>query len=209
MSRPTCKAVDTQISTYLYFLHPHLSILASPNKWLQSSDISLHTVYCKIQALLKTFLSPVALDSSKSISDDDNLCPIEEALLLCPGSDFQKHLADCSDHALMSERELSDAKKIMFNYVITVGKALENRFPDTNFIMENTAFVKPPLRKFQEPDLLALSTKFQTDYTPFQFNHDVLTCQMRTLPEWLYYRFPIPVSWEWLDKNFGVSYIKE
>ena len=97
---------------YLYFLHPHLSILASLNKWLQSSNISLHTVYSKIQALLKTFISPVALDSSKSVSDDDNLHPMEEALLLCPGSDFQKHLADCSDHALMSERELREAKQI-------------------------------------------------------------------------------------------------
>ena len=96
---------------YFYFLHPHLSILASLNKWLQSSNISLHTVYCKIQALLKTFISPVEVDSSKSISDDDNLRLIE-ALLLCPGSDFQKYPADCSDHALMSERELSDTTKL-------------------------------------------------------------------------------------------------
>ena len=79
----------------------------------------------------------------------------------------------------MSGRELSDAKK-MFNYIVTVGKALENRFPDKNFIVENTAFINPALRKFQEPDLLALSTKFKTDYSPFQFNHDVLTCQMST-----------------------------
>ena len=135
-------------------------------------------MYCKIQALLKTFISPAALDSSKSISDDDNICPIEEALLLCPGLDFQKHLADCSDHALMSERELGDAKKIMFNYIVTVGKALENRFPDMNF-MENTTFINSALRKLQEPDLLALSTKFKTDYSPFPFNY-VLTCQMRT-----------------------------
>ena len=68
----------------------------------------------------------------------------------------------------------------MYNYIVTVGKALENRFPDMNFIMENTAFINPALRKFQEPDLLALSTKFQTDYSLFQFSHDVLTYQMRT-----------------------------
>ena len=105
---------------------------------------------------------------------------MEEALLLCPGSDFQKHLADCSDHALMSERELHEAKQIMYSYIVTVGKALENRFPDMNFIVENTAFINPALRKFQEPDLLALSTKFQTDYSPFQSSHDVLTYQMRT-----------------------------
>ena len=67
---------------------------------------------------LKSFISPVALNSSKSISDDDNLCPIEE-LLLCPGSDLQKHLADCSGHALLSERELIDAERIMFNYNVT------------------------------------------------------------------------------------------
>ena len=171
-----CRCLNFHL--YLFFLHPHLSILASLKKWLQRSNISLHTVYCKIQALLKTFVSPVAVDSSKSISDD-NLRPIEEALLLCPGSDFQKHLADCSDHAFISERELSDAKNIMFNYIVTVGKALENRFPDMNFIVKNTAFINPALRKLQEPDLQALCSKFETDHSPFQFNH-VLTCQMRT-----------------------------
>ena len=79
----------------------------------------------------------------------------------------------------MSERELNDAKKIMFNYIVTVGKALENRFPDLNFIVENTAFINPAVRKLQEPDLLALSSKFKTDYDPFQFNHDVLAYQMK------------------------------
>ena len=168
---------------FLYFLHPHLSLLASVNRWLQSSNLSIYTVYCKIQALYKTFISPVVLDSNKSVSDDDNLRPIEEALLQCPGSDFQKHLTDCSEHALMSGRELTDAKKRMFNYIVTVGKALENRFPDLNFIIDNTAFVNPTLRKFKEPDLLALSSAFKTDYSPFHFDHDILKSSDENIPE--------------------------
>ena len=49
-----------------------------------------------------------------------------------------------------------------------------------NFIVDNTAFINPALRRLQEPDLQALSTKFKTNYSPVQFDHNVLASQMRT-----------------------------
>ena len=47
-----------------------------------------------------------------------------------PGSDFQEHLLDGSEHALLTEREMNGAKQVMYNYIVTTGKALERRFPD-------------------------------------------------------------------------------
>ena len=96
------------------------------------------------------------VDSCRSVSDGDNLRPVEDACLQLPGSDF---LRDCTDHALMSETELTN---VTFNYIVTVGKALENRFPDMNFILGNNAFVNPSLRKLQDPNLPDLLRKFQT-----------------------------------------------
>ena len=148
--RSKCQDLHARLSMpklqlFLYFLHPQLNILASINRWLQSSNLTLHTVYSKIQAFLKTFASPVTLDCNTSVFDENNIRPMEAALQQCPGQDFKKHLVDCSDHALMPERDLNDAKKRMFNFIITVAKALEKRFPDMNFYVENTAFVDPIL----------------------------------------------------------------
>ena len=71
-------------------------------------------------------------------ADETNLRATEDAVPLFPGSDFQKHLFDCEEHALMTERELKSA---MYSYVVAVGKALEKRFPDMEFIIKNTAFL--------------------------------------------------------------------
>ena len=120
-------------------------------------------MYCKIQALLKTFTAPVVCDNTKSIADETNLRALEDAVPLFPGSDFQKHLFDCEEHALMTERELKSAKKVMYSYIVTVGKALEKRFPDMEFIIKNTAFLDPTLRSFQQPNMQALTDRFNTD----------------------------------------------
>ena len=66
-----CQDLHVRVSTpifhlYLFFLNPHLDLLAKINKWLQSTNLTLNTVYCKIQALLRTFTAPVVIDSSSS-----------------------------------------------------------------------------------------------------------------------------------------------
>ena len=114
--RSKCKDLHSQLSAprfqlYMYFLNSHLDLPSTINKWLQSTNLTLHTVYCKIQALLKTFIAPVVCDNTKSIADETNLRALEDAVTLFPGSDFQKHLFECEEHALMTERELKSAKK--------------------------------------------------------------------------------------------------
>ena len=103
--RNKCQDLHARLSQplfqlYLYFLAPHLELLSGLNKWLQNTKLTLHTVYSKVQALMKSFSAPVALDADKSLTDQENLRDLEEAITLMPGSDFQKHLLDCSEHAL-------------------------------------------------------------------------------------------------------------
>ena len=38
---------------------------------------------------MKTFSAPVALDTNKSLTDQENLRDLEEAVTLMPGSDFK------------------------------------------------------------------------------------------------------------------------
>ena len=182
--RAKCRDLHVRLSMptfhlYLYFLNPHLDLLAKINKWLQSTQLTLNAVYCKIQALLKTFTAPVVIDSTKSINDDDNLRTAEHAVPLFPGSDFQKHLSDCIEHSLLSGRELETAKKIMYDYIVTIGKALERRFPELDFIVKNMAFLDPTIRSLQRPYLEALQSKFHTGNDPFEFDCSKLSSQYR------------------------------
>ena len=154
--------------------NPHLDLLSSVNRWLQSKNLTLHTVYCKIQALYKSFIEPVVLNNSKSISDKSNLKRMEDAVLNFPGSDFRQHLSDCTNHSLLSIRQIKAAQKNMYNYIISVGKALERRFPDMDFVIGNTAFLDPSLRKLQQPDMQALVSKF-----PFEVDASILSSQHR------------------------------
>lgn len=81
------------------------------NKWLQHSKMSLHVV-----SLIKTFLHPILIDGNKDMSED-NCRPFEEAILCLSGKDLQKHLKDCIEHSLLTERELKAAKETMLLYV--------------------------------------------------------------------------------------------
>ena len=96
-----------------------------------------------------------------------------------PGSDFQKHLLDCSEHALLTERKVNGAKQVMYNYIVTTGKALERRFPEMDLIVRNTAFIDPAVRSLQQPDIQLLAEKFHTGQPPFVFDSNVLKSQYR------------------------------
>ena len=96
------------------------------------------------------------MDSAKSITDSSNLRPLEEAVLLFADANFQKHYKGCQDHALVDSRELQEASKCMFNYIITVGESTEKRFPELEFMVSNTAILNPLMRCLQTPDIPAL-----------------------------------------------------
>ena len=75
--RERCRDLHSRLSEprfqlFLYFLLPQLEALAKIKKWLQSPQLSIHTVYTKIRALLMMFIEPVALDNTKSLSDSSS-----------------------------------------------------------------------------------------------------------------------------------------
>ena len=98
------------------------------------------------------FITLVVIDSTKSLPDENNLQKLEDSIPKFPGSDFQKHVSDCENHSLLTIQQLKAAKKMMYSYIVLVSKALERRFPDMEFIIANTDFLDPSMRKLQQPN---------------------------------------------------------
>lgn len=125
--RTKCRSLHSQLSEarfqlFLFFLEPQLEVLAKMNKWLQTSSLSLHEVYSKIKALLATFMQPISLDVTKSVTDSDNIRGLDEAVLLFPGTEFQQHYLQCQDHALLTSTQLNAACKVMYDYIYKVAE---------------------------------------------------------------------------------------
>ena len=55
--------------------------------------------------------------------------------LLCQGLNCRSFLWICTEHALLTEKELDGAKQVMYNYVVTTGRALERRFPEMDLVV--------------------------------------------------------------------------
>ena len=72
---------------YLYFLVPQLELLSGVNKWLQNTKLTLHALYSKVQALVKTFTAPVAIDRSKGLTVNWTML-----FLLCQGLNCRSFL---------------------------------------------------------------------------------------------------------------------
>ena len=67
----------------------------------------------------------------------------------------------------------------MYNYVVTTGRALERRFPEADLVVKNTAFLDPPMRSDQQPDMQILTDKFNRGEAPFDFDCNALSSQYR------------------------------
>ena len=58
------------------------------------------------------------------------------------------HLQQCTDHALLTDSELSYAKQAMFYYIHSIAVALEQRYSEKAFVLQNCAFLEVSRRKF-------------------------------------------------------------
>ena len=178
--RSKCKTLHERLSEplfqlYLYFIGPQLDILSTLNKWLQHCEMSLHVVNSKIRALIKAFVEPIVVDSSKDISDA-NRRPLEEAVACLPGKDLKKHLLDCTEHSLLTERDIKQAKGTMVAYVEAIATSLIERFPEMDFIIDNISFLDPIVRQFQKANIPSLVERFNNS-DPFNFDESVLSTQ--------------------------------
>ena len=156
------KLEDPLFSLYLFFLQPILDILADINRQLQKSNQSLYVTYCKIKAFKTTLMEPLLLDSEKNVTDD-NVRPIDDVFEHFSGSEFQKHLLQCKEHSLLTEWQISDAQKAMYSYLLVLGKTIEHRFPELNFMTEQLSFIDPPQRKLHQCDTSMIIDKFSND----------------------------------------------
>ena len=182
--RTKCRSLHSQLSEprfqlFLFFLEPQLEILAKMNKWLQTSSLSLYEVYSKLKALLSTFVQPISLDITKSITDSANVRCLDEAVPLFPGTDFQQHYSQCQDHALLTTAQLNTACKVMYDYIYKIAESIEKRFPEIDFMITNTAFLEPPLRNLQQPDMQAMLNRFGQESGPVTFPLDRVIMQFR------------------------------
>ena len=157
-----------------FFLDPQLEVLGKMNKCLQTSSLSLNEVYSKI-----TFVQPISLDVTKSITDAANVHCLEEAVPLFLGTDFQQHYLQCQDHALLTTAQLNAASKVMYDYIYKIADSIEKRFPEIDFMLTNTAFLEPPLRNLQQPDMQAMLNRFGQKSGPVAFPLDRVIMQFR------------------------------
>ena len=89
-----CRALHVGLSEprfhlYLHFLAPQLNVLAMLNKWLQNSELSLHVVYSKINAITLAFIEPVVTDLSVSIFEESNRKEVKDIIDSLPGVELQ------------------------------------------------------------------------------------------------------------------------
>ena len=78
-----------------------------------------------------------------------------------PGEDFAQHLQQCDDHSLLTLCQILDA---MFSYVNTIGMALQQRYPEIEFILQHCAFLDVSRRKFTPCDIGKVVDKFSNDH---------------------------------------------
>ena len=171
------RVVEPLFALYIFFLQPNLEILADVNRQLQKANQSLYSTYCKIKAFRATLLEPLLHDPTGNVTDS-NLLSIDVAVTKFLGEEFQKHLSQCEEHSLLTERQLSDARKCMYAYLKTVGKAIENRFHELEFITNNFSFIDPKQRKLCHCDIQLVVKKFAND-NEMNFNKTTLYKQYR------------------------------
>ena len=89
-----------------------------------------------------------------------NLRPLNDAIHQFYGSDFQQHLSQCIDHSLLTENQVSNAKKAMHSYLVTLSNSLDARFPELEFMTRNLSFTDPPKRKLHQCNIVEVIEKF-------------------------------------------------
>ena len=71
------------------------------------------------------------------IHPTSDLLLISDAIPLFPGKDFQEHYAKSIGHSLMDSREMQEACKSMYQYIVKISESITKRFPKIDFIIHN------------------------------------------------------------------------
>ena len=94
------------------------------------------------------------------------------------GTEFQKHLSQRQEHSLLTKRQVGDEKKSTYAYLLTLGKTIEQRFPELEFMTQHFSFIDPPQRRLQQCDTGLIIDKFDNGQD-IQFNKTTVHKQYR------------------------------
>ena len=163
--------VDPQFQLYLYFLQSRLPILASINTQLQKSNQDLFTSYQKIASFKNAFLEPILNQVDDGMQDGNIRTDIDD--IDFESSQFQQFKEQAISSGQLSNAQLHEVMKNIFNFTVTIGRSLESRFPEMDFVVHNMSFLCPTNRKHSRCDIKAVIQKYCKDSV------NVTTAKMR------------------------------
>ena len=67
----------------------------------------------------------------------------------------------------------------MYDYIYKIAESIEKCFPEIDFMVTNTAFLEPPLRNLQQPDMQAMLNRFGQESGPVTLPLDKVIMQFR------------------------------
>ena len=137
--------IDPTFQLYLYFLQGHLPLLASMNMQLQKRNQDLFTVYQTPVLKVPSLSLKWALVCKKVIY---------KQILMTDCQSTQSNLY----HFLQSS--LHDVMKNVFSFTCTIGRSLETRFPEMEFVVRNLGFLCPENRKHCRCDIEAVVMRY-------------------------------------------------
>ena len=139
------EVVNRVFQLYLYFLQGRLPLLANINTQLQKSEHDLFTAYQKIASFKNAFLEPILTNVSMGMQEGNIRTDVDNIDYQC--RQFEQFKDQSLSHGLLTPAQLHEIMKNVFDFTYTIGKSLEARFPEMEFVLQNLSFLCPENRK--------------------------------------------------------------
>ena len=137
--------VHPKFQLYLFFLSGRLPILASINMQLQKSEQDLFTAYQKITCFSRTFLEPILHNVESGMQDSNIRTDIDD--IDYNNTTFQQFKDQSVSSGQLSSARLHVVMKNCFDFTMAIGKSLDYRFPEMQFVLQNLSFLNPENRR--------------------------------------------------------------
>ena len=154
------KPNDITFRLYLEFLFDTLPLLDDINRKLQTPNVDMYKIYCTIESFRRAFASPVLKDVSKSASDLEN--HVESSEVIFHGPNFNKFISECATDSDLTEDAIERIRSNCVKFMITTAQELEERFPESKFVVDNFSFLNPQNRVLRTVDIDVLATRFSS-----------------------------------------------
>jgi hypothetical protein len=184
--RKTCGELYENISggefeLYLQFLKDALKILARMNTVLQYAGHTVYSSYLTINDVMQEFLEPIVWNERKpwdEILQEENIREFDRDMVFHSGV-FNERKDQLIQNGVLTNREADEVHKNCYKFILNTGKAIQTRFPELHFVVQNMSFMLPELRaspKLRHCNLEAVIEK----YVPNRFDVNEIKEQFRT-----------------------------